>query len=71
MYKLRNKTHPMIMHFLSGILTAQGSPPSLQFIWMTTLVATLINPFGLPSTVAVMHWLGTAFSMQHLVFTAW
>ena len=45
----------MIMHFLSGILMAQGSPPSLQFIWMTTLVATLIKPFGLPSTVAVMH----------------
>ena len=60
----------MTMVFLRGILTAHGSPPSLQFIWIATLVATDMRPLGLPRTVAVMHWLGIAFSMQHLVFTA-
>ena len=64
-------THPNTIVFLSGIFTAQGSPPSLQFICRATLVATLIRPLGLPSTVAVMHWLGTAFSTQHLVLMAW
>ena len=38
-----------------GILTDQGSPPNLQFIWTATLVATLIRPLGLFRTVAVMH----------------
>ena len=52
----------MIMVLLSGIFTAHGSPPSLQFICTATLVATLIRPLGLLSTVAVMHWLGTACS---------
>jgi hypothetical protein len=53
-----------------GILTAQGSPPSLAFIWMATLVATDIRPLGLLSTVLVTHWLGMGFSRQHFFLTA-
>ena len=48
-------TYPMTMVFFNGILTDHGSPPSLQLIWMATLVATLIRPLGLFRTVAVMH----------------
>ena len=58
------------MVFFRGICTAQGSPPSLQFICRATLVATDISPLGLLRTVAVITWLGTGFSMQHLVLTA-
>ena len=54
----------------SGILTAQGSPPSLEFIWMATFVATDMRPLGLLRTVLVTHWLGMGFSMQHFFFTA-
>ena len=32
---------PMLMEPDIGILTDQGSPPSLQVIWTATLVATL------------------------------
>mgnify|MGYP007023080373 CR=1 FL=1 len=53
-----------------GILTDQGSPPSLQFICTATLVATLIRPLGLFSTVEVMHWLGVGCSMTHFFLTA-
>ena len=48
-------SYPMIMEADIGILTDQGSPPSLQFVWTATLVATLSRLLGLVRTVAVMH----------------
>ena len=50
----KDQSYPTIMVFSSGILTVQGSPPSLQFICMATFVATDIKPFGLLRTVAVI-----------------
>ena len=45
----------MIMVPDFGSLNDEGSPPSLQFIWTATLVATLNRSLGLFRTVAVMH----------------
>merc|ERR1712066_342683 len=62
-------SYPITIAFFIGILTAQGAPPSLQDIWMATLVATLIKPLGLLRTVEVMHWLGMVLLTQHIFFT--
>jgi len=61
---------PQIIKLLSGMFVCHNSPPNLQFICIATLVITLFLFLSSSIICDVITWLGTGFSMQHILFMA-